>query len=63
MYKEHVDKDTKIHLTHELTTSNQSRSPTCCIVDLQIAKKPVVPKITTLSKDVPQDVGTLYKEI
>jgi hypothetical protein len=63
MSEEHVDEDTEIHSTHELTTSNRSRSPTRRIVDLQIAKKPMVPKTNTLSKDVLQAVGTLHKEI
>ncbi|KAH8707019.1 hypothetical protein GQ44DRAFT_763788 [Phaeosphaeriaceae sp. PMI808] len=33
------------------------------MVDLQIAKKPVVSKTATSSTDVPQDVKTLYKAI
>lgn len=45
------------------TTSKQSRSPTRRMVDLQIAKKPVIPKMATSSTDVPQDVRIMYKKI
>jgi hypothetical protein len=45
------------------TTSRRSHSPTRRMVDLQVAKKPVIPKTATSSADVPQDVRTLYKMI
>lgn len=67
--EEHADEDAEdaedaeVESTHESTTSKRSRSPTRRMVDLQIAKKPVVPKTATSSIDVPQDVRTLYKAI
>jgi hypothetical protein len=67
--EEHADEDVEdvedaeVESTHESTTSKRSRSPTRRMVDLQIAKKPVVPKTATSSTNVPQDVRTLYKAI
>jgi hypothetical protein len=61
--EEQADEDTEVESAHESTTSKRSRSPTRRMVDLQIAKKPVVPKTATSSTDVPQDVKTLYKAI
>jgi len=46
-----------------MISSKRSRSPTRRMVDLQIAKKPVISKTATSSKDVPQNVRTLYKNI
>jgi hypothetical protein len=67
--EEHADEDAEdvedveVESTHESTTSKRSRSPTRHMVDLHIAKKPVVCKMATSSTDVPQDVRTLYKAI
>lgn len=67
--EEHADEDAEdtedaeVESTYESITSKWSRSPTRRMVDLQIAKKPVVPKTATSSTDVPQDVRTLYKAI
>jgi hypothetical protein len=67
--EEHADEDiedvedAEVESIQESTTSKRSRSPTRRMVDLQIAKKPVVSKTATSSTDVPQDVRTLYKAI
>ncbi|KAF1952945.1 hypothetical protein CC80DRAFT_507689 [Byssothecium circinans] len=64
--EEHADEDAEdaeVESTYESITSKRSRSPTRRMVDLQIAKKPVVPKTATSSTDVPQDVRTLYRTI
>jgi hypothetical protein len=66
VFEEHADRgmeDLEVESTHKSTTSKRSRSPTRRMVDLQIAKKPVVPKRTTSSADVPQDEISLYKAI
>lgn len=47
----------------ESTASRQSRSPTRRVVDLRIARKPLVPKVVKSSEDVPEDVRALYKAI
>ncbi|KAF1997432.1 hypothetical protein P154DRAFT_524779 [Amniculicola lignicola CBS 123094] len=65
--EEHTDEGTEdaegadVESTRESTTSRRSRSPTRRMVDLQIAKKPVVPRTATSSTDVPQNVRALYK--
>jgi hypothetical protein len=67
--EEHADADTEdavdaeVESAYKLTTSERSRSPTRRMVDLRIAKKPVVPKTAISSTDVPHDVRTLYKSI
>ncbi|KAF1980433.1 hypothetical protein BU23DRAFT_8594 [Bimuria novae-zelandiae CBS 107.79] len=61
--EEHIDEDVEVESAYESTTSKRSRSPTRRIVDLQIARKPVVSKSATSSTDVPQDVRALYKAI
>ena len=53
----------EVESTCESTTSKRSLSPTRRMVDLQVAKKPVIPKTAISSADVPQDVRTLYKMI
>jgi hypothetical protein len=53
----------EVESAYESTTSKRSRSPTRRMVDLQIARKPVVPKTATSSKDVPKNVETLYREV
>jgi hypothetical protein len=66
VFEEHADRgmeDLEVESTHKSTTSKRSRSPTRRMVDLQIAKKPVVPKRATSSADVPQDEISLYKAI
>ena len=66
MFEEHADRgmeDLEVELTHESTTLKRSRSLTRCMVDLQIAKKPVVSKRATSSADVPQDEISLYEAI
>ncbi|KAK7177661.1 hypothetical protein PSPO01_16292 [Paraphaeosphaeria sporulosa] len=47
----------------ESTASRQSRSPTRRVVDLRIARKPLVPRVVKSSEDVPEDVRALYKAI
>ncbi|KAF2467996.1 uncharacterized protein BDR25DRAFT_266464 [Lindgomyces ingoldianus] len=61
--EEQAGEDTEAESAHESTTSKRSRSPTRRMVDLKVAKKPVVSKTATSSTDVPQDVKTLYKTI
>jgi hypothetical protein len=67
--EQHADADTEdavdaeVESAYKLTTSERSRSPTRRMVDLRIAKKPVVPKTAIGSTDVPQDVRILYKAI
>jgi hypothetical protein len=48
-----VVEDAEAELTCELITSKRLRSLTCRMVDLQVAKKPVVLKIAISSADVP----------
>ncbi|CAI6342358.1 unnamed protein product [Periconia digitata] len=64
--EEQVDEDAEnveAQSAYESTTSKRSRSPTRRMVDLQIARKPVVSKSATFSTDVPQDVRVLYKTV
>ena len=68
MSEKHVDDvgdadDAEVDTIHESTISKRSRSPTRRMVDLQIAKKPVISKTATSSKDVPQNVRGLYKNL
>ncbi|PVH92720.1 hypothetical protein DM02DRAFT_635138 [Periconia macrospinosa] len=64
--EEQADRDTKdvdAQSAYESTTSKRSRSPTQRIVNLQIARKPVVSKLAISSTDIPQDVRVLYKAV
>ena len=61
--EEQGDEDTEVESAHESTTSKRSCSPTRRMVDLQIARKPVISKMATSSADVPQDVKTLYRAV
>jgi hypothetical protein len=53
----------KVESTCESITSKRSHSPTRRMIDLQVAKKPVISRTATPSADVPQDVRTLFKMI
>lgn len=64
--EDHIDEeveDVEVESAYESTTSKRSRSPTRRMVDLQIARKPVVSKSAASSADVPQNVRALYKAI